>query len=826
MKKALFLIGIIIFGVGCLSVSAQDMPKGHRVPNIAVGWNNHNESMLTSPFNVGLVSEVDSLRGFQSGLLYGGIRHYARGAMIAGITNAAHAMSGVQVAGLSNIVFTPMKGIQVGALSNTALGVKRGMQLAGISNISAATMRGVQVAAYNYADTLNGTQIGLINVALEHTRGVQVGIINYSRDTPACKIGLVNLNPDTRIDYMLFAGSSSKLNAAMRFRNRNTYSIIGIGTHYMGFDEDFSGALYYRLGKYFTLSPRWSVSGDLGYYHIETFKKNSTEAPERLYSIQAKLNVDYQINRTLGAFVSVGYGTTRNYGSHTNYRTRPLVMAGLTLRYNHNRSEAEKWVEEKVRDYNYHRNVLGNTPPDSIFRFYDPYFNTKKWAMAIGQTAGINVLVHLFDRCVMGEDFAKTTLNTTWSNFRHAFVWDNDQFSTNLFAHPYHGNLYFNSARSNGFNFWESAPFALCGSLMWEFFGEIEPPAVNDLLATTFGGIAIGEVFHRVSAVILNDRKRGGNRFLREAAAAIINPMQGFARIVNGDAWRVRRENFLYHDFTQVPVELTLTLGNRYLADDGGLFRGEHQPFLSVNLIYGDPFNEQTAAPYDYFTANLSLGFSGNQPAIHGLHLLGRLWSTTIYDGDSGKTLFGIFQHFNYYDSKPVKDGTSLTPYRISEAASLGPGMIWRFPKVGNIGFMEQQVYADIILLGGTKSDYYSIIDRDYNMGSGYSFKAKSIMVFPRVGRFILNLDYYRIFTWKGYENKDLAAINPVYLNSQGDRSNAQLLVINPMFVFHLKNNWGIEFSGSYFVRDTRYRYHDNMRANTFEVRAGLVYRF
>ncbi len=31
---------------------------------------------------------------------------------------------------------------------------------------------------------------------------------------------------------------------------------------------------------------------------------------------------------------------------------------------------------------------------------------------------------------------------------------------------------------------------------MWEFCGEVEPPAINDVLATTFGGICIGEVMH------------------------------------------------------------------------------------------------------------------------------------------------------------------------------------------------------------------------------------------------------------------------------------------------------------------------------------------
>ncbi len=470
--------------------------------------------------------------------------------------------------------------------------------------------------------------------------------------------------------------------------------------------------------------------------------------------------------------------------------------------------------------------IIWEDDKDKRFRFNDPDYTKKRPWKAAAEATGINVLVHSFDRFVLNEDFAKVTFKDIGHNFRHAFVWDNDQFSTNLFAHPYHGNLYFNAARSNGMNFWESAPYALGGSLQWEFLGEVEPPALNDLIATTIGGIAIGEITHRISALVLNDKSRGFRRFLREFAATVINPMQGMNRIMSGDAWRVRDEYNLYHDYERIPVDFTITGGYRYLADDGGLFRGESTPFIKFYLEYGDIFNEEESQPYDYFTTDATFSFAGNQPLINGLHLMGRLWSTSVYSGKDIQTQFGIFQHFNYYDSKPVKDGTTLTPYRISEAASFGPGIIYRFSNVGNISRLEQRLFVNGILLGGTKSDYYNIINRDYNMGSGYSIKGNLLMDFPSIGRFSVNMDYYHIYTWKGYEGKDLATVNPLYLNAQGDKSDAELLVLNPMFVFQLKSGVGIEFSGSYFIRQTRYKYYEDVRAKTFEVRLGLKYGF
>lgn len=60
------------------------------------------------------------------------------------------------------------------------------------------------------------------------------------------------------------------------------------------------------------------------------------------------------------------------------------------------------------------------------------------------------------------------------------------------------------------------------------------------------GGMALGEITHRVSDIILDDRQRGFGRFLREAAAFVINPMKGIARLARGDAWRVKSTHFFF----------------------------------------------------------------------------------------------------------------------------------------------------------------------------------------------------------------------------------------------------------------------------------------
>ena len=755
-------------------------------------------------FPVGIVSAQDTVKGFQFGLIS------------SVTTEGGH---GFQFGGVSNTSGHTFNGLQMGGVSSITQGMDKGLQMSSILNISSKRMNGWQMGTVNYADSLNGAQIGIFNVTRKHPQGWQVGLVNLSYDSIGHKIGLVNINPATHIDVMTYAGSSTKMNLAARFRNRSTYNVIGVGTHFMGLDSKFSGAVFYRLGQYAQLSPKWSLSGDVGYYHVETFSKNNNDKPERLYSLQARINADYQISSKIGAFASVGWGVTRYYDRNETYRNRPLVELGLTYRQPRNQHDSWKraWDEK--------RSKIVFT--DSTMALPEP----KRYWQAAAEATGINVGVQLFDRYALNSDFAQTTLNSLKRNFTDGMVWDNDFFITNLFAHPYHGNLYFNAARSNGLNFWESAPYALGGSLMWEFLGETEPPAINDIIATTCGGIAIGEMTHRLSRTVLDDRDRGGSRFLREAAATIINPIQGLHRIFSGDAWRVRSDHYRYHDFSKIPVDMSFSVGWRYLADNGALFRGIHAPYVNITLMYGTPVDgERHTTPYDFFDLEMNAAFGGGQPFVNTLNIVGRLWSTPILDKKDMAGEFGIYQHFNYYDAKPIEDGSELTPYRISEAAGFGPGFILSLPQTGAMTKLEQRIFTSGILLGGTKSDYFNVIERDYNMGSGFSVKSKTQIEFGKFGRFMLNAKYFRIYTWKGYEDKDLQAFadgtkDLHYLNVQGDRSNAMLLVVNPVMEIHLAKQWSVTLSGAYYSRRTFYKYHDMVKANTFETKLGLTCR-
>ena len=122
---------------------------------------------------VGIVSGQDSVRGMQFGVV----------ASVAGAK-----ARGVQLSGFSNMTTGSLRGVQLSGVSNIAAGVEKGVQLSSMLNVSSGYMRGLQAAFYNYADSLNGTQIGIFNVARTHPKGWQIGLLNISHDTIAHKL--------------------------------------------------------------------------------------------------------------------------------------------------------------------------------------------------------------------------------------------------------------------------------------------------------------------------------------------------------------------------------------------------------------------------------------------------------------------------------------------------------------------------------------------------------------------------------------------------------------------------------------------------------------
>lgn len=452
------------------------------------------------------------------------------------------------------------------------------------------------------------------------------------------------------------------------------------------------------------------------------------------------------------------------------------------------------------------------------------YYSKKNGWGAAAQVFGFNMGLFAFNRFIANEDFAHVTSNSIKTNFKKGFIWDNDLIGSNMFLHPYHGSLYFNSARSRGFNYWESGAFTLAGSAMWEMFMECEYPSTNDIIVTPIGGMALGEVFYRASDWALDDRTRGGERFKNELIGFIISPARGLTRILNGDAWKVRRTSGRQFGVPQISVEASA--GVRVLELEDEVFDKGIGAVFNLNLEYGDRYAHEDRKPYDYFTISTKLGIQASQPLLAQINVVGRLWGAELVDSRHDFLGIGIYQHFDYYDSDTISSVSNKVPYKMANPAAVGVGFMHQSKRFTNWDFNSFLHFTGIIL-GGALSDHYKVSDRNYNIGSGFGLKAGVNISYRDKFAASWWHDGFRLYTWKGYPRGiDLSTVDYSTLNAQGDRSNATLHTSSIKIDLKLRKQLYLTGIGSVYRRSTHYRDYDAVYSLTGEGQLMLTHKF
>ncbi len=429
---------------------------------------------------------------------------------------------------------------------------------------------------------------------------------------------------------------------------------------------------------------------------------------------------------------------------------------------------------------------------------------------------GVNMGIWTFNRYITHEDFAYISLHTIKRNLKTYPVWDSDKLSTNLIGHPYHGSLYYNAARANGYSFWGSLPFTLGGSLMWEFAMENEPPSRNDLVATTFGGVALGEMTYRLSDLILDNRTTGSNRFMRELSAGLLAPTRLVNRLITGKAWQ--HESVRGNHLPRTPIHGIVAVGSRHITDHD--YSKKHGMGLKVSVDYGEVFEYEIEKPYEWFQAKAQLDFVASQFSLTQINIVGALKTYELYNKNNWQIFGGFFQHFNYFNSKITKaDNTEFRPYYISEAASMGTGLL--IEKEGEKFALEGKYFINGIALGASISDYFKIDERDYNMGSGFSIKAQTEVSFNKKIRLRLRAENYNIYTWMGYDEelnfKDLTRYEKDFLDTQGDRSIARLYLIGLTAEYDLSKNMYLGLERYRYIRQTNYKHMAKVRYSAWD---------
>ena len=387
---------------------------------------------------------------------------------------------------------------------------------------------------------------------------------------------------------------------------------------------------------------------------------------------------------------------------------------------------------------------------------------------------------------VRGQVTAHITPKTWWANMQNGWVWDLDDFVVNQIGHPYQGSNYFNAGRANGLSFYESAAVAAFGSATWEYFGETNMPSLNDLLNTTLGGIALGEMFHRTGWLIRNTHATGRDRLWSEIGGTVFDPVTGLNRFLTGDAARV----------TDKPSDM-MPSSLSAMAAAGVLWRGSEtravnatgQPFLELDGVYGDPTTGRSRMPFDAFGVRLRFGGGS---AFSEARVRGRLLGQPFR---RGKLQFSAVQSYDfqandaYHFGAQSFEGTLGFTTKLSSRLSLWTLSWGGVTVLGAVDSIPLDA-PDETPPESNESAGQGISEgpRFYDYGPGGNFGATVAMA--RDGR---------AFALFAYEGRHLYSLDGVRANHFLQRVRGDVLI-------PLRGALGIGLSGEYFDRRTYYQ--------------------
>jgi hypothetical protein len=337
--------------------------------------------------------------------------------------------------------------------------------------------------------------------------------------------------------------------------------------------------------------------------------------------------------------------------------------------------------------------------PAEVVPALEPSF----WQAAGGVVAA-NGLTWAYNWYVQRWGWSNVGTRAWLNNLRDGFVWDDDAFLDNQLAHPYHGSLYHNAARGSGYGFWASTPFVVAGSLGWELLSENIQPSLNDLINTTLGGIALGEVTFRLSSLLASSPRSGGGMGLgRGAGAFLLSPMGRTQALLNGKG----RDAAISSQARMQTSTTWISVGRRREVIGVGDGAAEPQSFVRLRFDYGSPFARGALRPYDAF--DFSLEFSPQETGVitHAA-VSGLLARRTLHRSARSEMHLGLFQNFDYEQMPGFK----------ASSQSVSGALLFR-RQTARGAHLVLGAHLEVVPLGAVLSDHNRYRHRDYDYGPG-----------------------------------------------------------------------------------------------------------
>ena len=344
------------------------------------------------------------------------------------------------------------------------------------------------------------------------------------------------------------------------------------------------------------------------------------------------------------------------------------------------------------------------------------------------------------------EPYSGMTFELMWDNIIHNnWFWEaGDRFLVNQFGHPYQGSTYFASARINGFNFFESMLFAPLGSIMWEIL--LEPkPGINDFITTSIGGIAVGEILHRLFLEV-NPSSLWGT-----IGGLLINPLAAYNRIYNRSSPRYESDGNIYESSVKTGAEKAFAFFTGHQEEaDSWKYPGGH---INVNVVYGNPFVQESKTPYEHF--ELYSGFTTNTKSYQlAVVSDGYLFSFSPVNTDRAFTSTGLSMHYDFFNAtNDLIDNCGYGNIQFSSSA-IGWTVKHKYLFSQN-SYFEAKAHAAVVLWGNSMyngefitDDYWVPIGDNYNAyGIGENIKLFFTFFHNRAGKLEFAAHGWHIFS-------------------------------------------------------------------------------
>ena len=426
--------------------------------------------------------------------------------------------------------------------------------------------------------------------------------------------------------------------------------------------------------------------------------------------------------------------------------------------------------------------------PDCIRQ---PKFWRAAWQLMIAQLLPFSI-----NHFVRDAEWADISFASWATNLENPWQWDNNKFLNNQFSHPYHGSLYFSAARVNGYNFWQSIPWAFGGSLMWEWFGEAWAPSPNDLWNTSLGGITLGETLYRLSNLTLDNQATGSERTWREIGATLINPVHGFNRLIDG---RMNDINENPPDWRPTKIQALLDVGYRKTHGENSLGVTEDldQPYVEISLFYGDQVEDLNKKPFSAFSLTASLGGnSGEASTLSNLYSRGNLASYVLKRNESSLHQLAGLMIYQYVSLPTIEFG----------GQGFSGGLVSRWgPQTGTRLYTE--LLTTFMPIAALQSDHFITEEgRDYDYGVAFGGRAEARAVF-------------RDRAWIRFQSNYLWL--PVMSGFNGDHTQATL-GLEGRYVFGRR--LGAGFAGTWYHRQSDYDTLDDVSRDGTQYRVFGTY--